>query len=156
MLASGADALDHSTSRAASSSSLVGAGIFAVRVDLREVAGLETIERKIFAEGGPVFGIGEIGVFDERDGDAFAGEALLPEREDVVDGGEVVGGDDVEGVVLNGDLEARAATFFRCDRRRWVWVGCGAGAGRNRGERRRRRSRELSAAGICGSRMLAM
>ena len=90
----------------------VGAGIFAVGVDLGEVAGLEAIEREIFAESGPVLRIGEIGVFDERDGDGLAGEALLPEREDVVDGGEVVGGNDVEGVVLDCDLEARAPLFF--------------------------------------------
>src|SRR6202000_1785201 len=49
---------------------------------------------------------------DHRDGDAFAGETLLPEREDVVDGGEVVGRDDVEGVVLDRDLETRLPLFF--------------------------------------------
>ncbi len=43
---------------------------------------------------------------------------MLPEREDVVDGGEIVGRDDVEGVVPNCDLEARAPFFFfaiECD-----------------------------------------
>ena len=37
---------------------------------------------------------------------------MLPQREDVVDSGEVVGRDDVEGVVLDRDLEARLPLFF--------------------------------------------
>ena len=56
----------------------------------------ELVEAKGLAEVLPIPGMQKIAVLDRRDGHAFARETLLPERQKIVDGGEIVGREGVK------------------------------------------------------------
>jgi len=83
------------------------AGIRAVGINLLEVAVLETIQVEGVAELPPIGFMGEIGVFDQGNGDAFASEATVPERQNIVDGVEVVRAHGMERLSLILHVEVR-------------------------------------------------
>jgi hypothetical protein len=83
------------------------AGVLTAGINLLEVAVRETLEAEGLAESEPIGFMGEVGVFDQGNGDAFAGKSTLPERQQIVDGREVIGADGIEGLSLILDVEVR-------------------------------------------------
>ena len=83
------------------------AGIGAAGINLPHVAGLELVETEGLAELRPVAGTQQIAVFDGGNGHTLARKALLPQRQKVVDGGEVVWGERVVDSPIKFYVEVR-------------------------------------------------
>ncbi len=90
-----------------------GVGAVGAGMDLREGTAGVGGEAEFTAEGGPVGGGVDVGVFDDGDGLALSGVAGGEERGEVVDGGEIAGDDGLEGAAAGGEGVAGGGELCR-------------------------------------------
>src|SRR6202522_3894241 len=82
-------------------------GVRAIGINLLEVAVFEVFQAKCVAKGVPIGFMEEIGIFDQSNGDPFARKSTLPERQNIVDGREVIRANGVKSLVAIFDVKAR-------------------------------------------------